>query len=209
MTDGFKLRNYKSTQYDNRRNVSLEFRQHLEGIKSKTDAKHLGKQGIEGFRAFLKKQYGSYVAAWRALDTERRGALSFGEFCRACRTIGFQGHLKQLWKELDAKGNGAVTLSDLEPRTGHVVGLFQREVMNQYGSMQKAWMDFDPENNGWVCEDEMVKAVATLGLSDEIDGKELYRMLCVGPPKAGLRLLDFDPDAVRGVRSGTEKRRSA
>lgn len=200
-SSGFRLRNSASNQFDSRHSKGLQFRQYLEDVKSQTDANNLGKKGLEGFRAFLKKQYGSFVAAWRALDYERRGALSFGEFCRACRTIGFHGNLKQLWKEIDVKGTGAVTLTELEPRTGQVVGLFQSECIGQYGSMHRAWVEIiDLEKNGWVAEGEVVRAVATLGLAEHIDGKELYRLLCTGPPKAGLRLLDVDPDAARDAR---------
>lgn len=198
---GFRLRNSASNQFDSRQMKGLQYRQYLEDLRTKQDSKHLGKKGIEGFRAFLKKQYGSYVAAWRALDYERRGALSFGEFCRACRTIGFHGNLKQVWKELDANDLGAVTLTELEPRTGFVVGLFQREAISRYGSMHKAWVHIaDTESKGCVGEGEVVQAVAKLGLAKEIDGKELYRMLCIGPPKSGLWLHDFDPDAARDAR---------
>jgi len=205
-SSGFRLRNTASNQFDSRHSKGLQFRQYLEEVRSQTDANHLGKKGVEGFRAFLKKQYGSYLAAWRALDYERRGALSFGEFCRACRTIGFHGNLKQVWKELDAQGRGAVTLTELEPRTGHIVGHFQSECISQYGSMHRAWAEIiDLDKNGWVAEGEIVRAVGTLGLAEYIDGRELYRLLCTGPPKAGLRLHDFDPDGAREARKAVRR----
>jgi len=200
---GFKLRNTASNQFDSRQSKGFQFRQYLEEVRSKTDAKHLGRQGAEGFRAFLKKQYGSYVVGWRALDYEKRGALSFGEFCRNCRTIGFHGNLKQIWKELDVKGVGAVTLTEVEPRSGRVLGLFQERAQSRYGSMHRMWAEcIDVDNNGTVGEAEVGRAVEALGLAEEVDSKELFRMLCTGPPKAGLRLQDFDPDAARAARTG-------
>ena len=48
-------------------------------------------------------------AAWltpQALDVSGDGNLSFQEFAQACRTQGFSGDVKKLWKELDDDDSG-------------------------------------------------------------------------------------------------------
>merc|ERR1719262_347396 len=60
-----------------------------------------GALGKEGFRTYLIKKFGSVVAGWRKLDADGNGHLSFGEFCQACRRMGFHGNLKLLWSQLD------------------------------------------------------------------------------------------------------------
>ena len=38
---------------------------------------------------------------YQVLDVADRGKISFVEFANACRTIGFQGAVRKIWKVLD------------------------------------------------------------------------------------------------------------
>merc|ERR1711964_953253 len=89
----------------------------------------LGDNGVEGFRVYLKKKCGSIVAGWRALDVDKNGRLSFYEFCNACRSMGYHGNIKKLWRQLDQTGDGFVSLMEIDPEVGHSVGTFKLALM--------------------------------------------------------------------------------
>merc|ERR1711953_340508 len=68
-----------------------------------------GAQDVPGLKKMLVKKFGTLAAAWKnALDLDGNGRLSFGEFCEACRRLGFQGHLKEIWHELHGEQTSIV-----------------------------------------------------------------------------------------------------
>merc|ERR1712226_438929 len=43
------------------------------------------------------------------------GTLTYQEFLQACRNIGFEGSLRQIFNEIDKNGNGEVSVKELDP----------------------------------------------------------------------------------------------
>lgn len=164
--------------------------------KESEDILHLGRKGLKGFRQYLKEQFGSILAGWRALDPQNNGRLSWEEFAGACRGLGFHGNMKTLWTELDTTGTGFISVMELHPRVGEMVGAFKLHLLKEYGDMLTAWQQgLDPKGTGCIHEEEVTECVKNLGLP--MDGKELYIMLkaSIAPGSAGLTLKGFDPDA--------------
>lgn len=54
----------------------------------------------KSFKNALLKKFRCLGTAWKHMDTNSDGSLSFLEFTRACRHIQFVGNLKQIFKEL-------------------------------------------------------------------------------------------------------------
>merc|ERR1711959_53678 len=59
------------------------------------------------------------VLAWREkLDFDGNGKLSFVEFSKAVRDIGFVGDVKRIFKELDSNRSGQLSFHDLDSAAG-------------------------------------------------------------------------------------------
>ncbi|CAK0852593.1 unnamed protein product [Prorocentrum cordatum] len=166
----------------------------LQDVRLDTDKEFLGDKGVQGFKTFLIKRFGSLVNGWRVLDKDGNGHLSFGELCGQLRMLGYHGNLKKLWEELDANGSGAVSLMEVDYTTGYYVGTFKRALYRKYGDMLKGWQEcIDISGDGRIQEQEIVDAVKRLEL--DLNGKKLFRMLVGGRKGLGLTLKDFDPES--------------
>lgn len=159
-----------------------------------SDIEFWGAQGVQGFKVYLTKKFGSLLAGWRQLDKDGNGHLSFGEFCQACRRMGYHGNLKLLWSQMDANGSQSVSLMEIDPEVGQYIATFKKALLNAHGDMLTAWRKgIDINGSGRIEESEVVEAVKKLGL--DLDGKKLYGMLICGPKGLGLSLQQFDPDS--------------
>jgi hypothetical protein len=71
------------------------------------------------FRKLLKKTFGSVEKAWKnCMDEDRNGELSYPEFVKTCKVIGFRGKPQSVFAELDLENNGVLTLQELDPDAG-------------------------------------------------------------------------------------------
>jgi Ca2+-binding EF-hand superfamily protein len=173
-----------------------------EVMKGHDDVVFTGAKGIEGFRDYLIHVFGSIVAGWRALDYDKSGRLTFYEFCNACRRMGFHGNLQQLWKQLDHKRRGYVSLMDIDEEAGHYVGSFKVALLKKYKNMLTAWQQgLDTNGTGRIEAREIEHALKLLQLGD-LDPKKLFNMLKVGHGSLGMTLMDFDPDAYNMMATG-------
>lgn len=92
------------------------------------------------FRELLLKQYGDFVRAWRqGLDRDRNGHMDYQEFTRAVKDVGFAGNPRDLWKELDANGNGTVSLWEVDMPTAELIKEFADCAKASFGSWENAW----------------------------------------------------------------------
>lgn len=188
----------------NRKAMAALQRQVVTDGKAADDVQFWGDRGIEGFRMYLKKKYGSIVAGWRALDMDKNGRLSFYEFCNACRGMGYHGNLKKLWRQLDGNGNGFISLMEIDPDVGNTVGTFKVALMKKYGGMLPAWQKgLDVNKSGRVLEADIGVCLKNLGL--EISAHKLYSHLCSHSGGLGLTLQEFDPDAYNRFITGDHK----
>merc|ERR1719506_1805559 len=53
--------------------------------------------------------------------------------------MGFHGNLKKLWRQLDVKCKGFISMMDIDPVVGHAVATFKMALMKKYGDMLTAW----------------------------------------------------------------------
>eukprot|EP00928_Gymnodinium_smaydae_P031197 TRINITY_DN22975_c0_g1_i1.p1 TRINITY_DN22975_c0_g1~~TRINITY_DN22975_c0_g1_i1.p1 ORF type:complete len:1304 (+),score=175.48 TRINITY_DN22975_c0_g1_i1:55-3966(+) len=190
--------NFVRNQFDHegtkfRRGVAQLKSQIVADFKMFDDEAFWGARGADGFRTFLKRRYGSILRGWRALDMDRNGRLSHGEFIQACKQMGYGGNLQKLWKELGGD-SGFVSIMNLDRETGHYIGAFKLALHQRYGDMLTAWREgVDRNGNGRIEEKEIMDCVERLKLP--LDPHKLFSMLREGPKDLGITLQDFDPDA--------------
>mmetsp|Transcript_5587 Transcript_5587/g.13968 ORF Transcript_5587/g.13968 Transcript_5587/m.13968 type:complete len:302 (-) Transcript_5587:91-996(-) len=203
-TAAFVERQYGHKLTEARMQISLEHRQWLHDIKVRDQAFYVGGSGREGFRIALEEKFGSVLAGWRSIDVEKKGKVTFNEFCRACRGMAFHGNLKKLWTELDTRKYGYITLMDVDPVIGDCVGRFKLQMISKFGDMPTAWLQgMDANRNGRVEMDEFVSFCKAQALNlGDVEPEVLFEALLSGPRSQGLSLGMFDPEAAIQVRLG-------
>ncbi len=96
---------------------------------------------IQGFRRMLLHRYGSMINAWKHLDADNNGRLSYSEFCKACRDVGYFSNLRKLWNALDDDRTGFITLNELDFANNAVLlEQFVRILVQRYKTIGKAWL---------------------------------------------------------------------
>merc|ERR1719265_1177115 len=98
-----------------------------------------GVNAKEDLLRLLKMRYGGIGQGWRrGLDTNRDGRLTFAQFCKAVRLIGFNGCIKELWELLlqsRTDGTMAVTLEELDPEADKVLKRFKELLLKVHGNL--------------------------------------------------------------------------
>jgi hypothetical protein len=192
MRSEFMDRQGKDSKAAMRLEVAKLQREMVKKQQAVEDTEFWGAQGVQGFRTYLVKKFGSVVAGWRMLDKDGNGHLSFYEFCNACRQMGYHGNLKLLWKQLDCNHSHSVSIAEIDPEVGHYVGTFKAACIKKYGDTLTAWRQcIDTNGSGKIEVEEIVEACEKLGL--DLDGRKLFGMLATYG--LGLSLQEFDPEA--------------
>eukprot|EP00440_Ansanella_granifera_P009314 gb/GFBE01010094.1/.p1 GENE.gb/GFBE01010094.1/~~gb/GFBE01010094.1/.p1 ORF type:complete len:812 (+),score=190.40 gb/GFBE01010094.1/:1-2436(+) len=70
-------------------------------------------EALVEFRQWCDAEFGSIRSAFKILDSDSSGYLSFTEFKSACKSYGFPGDCKQLFKSLDQQGEGSLAMHEV------------------------------------------------------------------------------------------------
>jgi Ca2+-binding EF-hand superfamily protein len=99
------------------------------------------------------------------------------EFCNSVRAFGYAGNLKSLWKELDADGEGFVSLAEFCPDIAELMQNFYACLKGKHeGSLVKAWaQSMDPDKSGKCNKDEFLAAMEKVGFTG--DANRVYNLL--------------------------------
>jgi len=65
------------------------------------------------FKAWAEEEFGNVRAAFKALDKDNSGQLTFKEFRGACRNFGFQGNTPVLFSSLDIQKDNVLRIKEL------------------------------------------------------------------------------------------------
>uniref|UniRef100_A0A7S4S6F6 EF-hand domain-containing protein n=1 Tax=Alexandrium monilatum TaxID=311494 RepID=A0A7S4S6F6_9DINO len=177
-------------------------RRHPSYSKEKVELKKLGMHSVEGFKAALITRCGSMLGAWRqALDLDGNGRITFCEFCQAMKRLGYQADTLGLWKKLDQRGDGKVTLKDLDPDLDAALSELQGRCEEVHGNMLLAWLkEMDKKGTGIVNEAQFTRACQKLGISGS--PKQLFRLMQPDLTRKFLTLQDFDTKAFLALSRG-------
>lgn len=92
------------------------------------------------FRNMLIKKYGNVVGAWRDMDKNQDGKLSFQEFLRACNNLHVQKGARRIWAALDLDRSGFVSLAEVDPGLVELLGTLAVTIWSVCGTVEKAWV---------------------------------------------------------------------
>jgi len=156
----------------------------------------------EEFHHLCVRQFGTIIGAWRGcLDSDKNGKLSFNEFCKACRRLGYSGDLKSLWNQFDAQKKGFISLRDLDPEADELVGSFLKMLADKYGTLDNAWkhgFNKDPHDS----IDRQTLEDACKALQYPHNARELFLCLQPVPGRQLLTIWDIDPLCTRKKQRG-------
>jgi len=92
----------------------------------------------ETFRRRLLHRFHSMIGAWKQIDPQSHGRLSFFDFCRACRHMGCDGEARLLWEILDANSDGFITLEEVDPNLAILLEQFSSQLVLRCGTADAA-----------------------------------------------------------------------
>merc|ERR1719478_408746 len=190
-----------------RRNAALGKMQRnkiAEEEKAKQSA-DVGSYTFAEFKEQLTRKYGNLLRAWNlGLDSDGSGKLSFVEFCNSARAEGFAGNLKALWKEMDADGEGFVTLEEFAPEIAKLINGFKTFLREKHeGSLCKAWKrSLDLDKSGSISQEELVEAMTKLGWDG--DAARVYKLLDFDRG-GSITLEEIDPKAFAAMQRGDDE----
>jgi len=125
----------------------------------------------------LTKKFGSVTAAWRnGLDSNGNGKLSFLEFSKACRDMGFLGNVQKIFKELDNDDSGIITFDEVDPTWFARLTSFSNLLLAKYSTYEGAWRALDDNKNNMLEEQEMQDVCQSIGYNDSTP-KALFNQL--------------------------------
>lgn len=126
----------------------------------------------------LVRKYGTITSAWRqGLDQNGNGRLSFVEFCKQVRNLGFSGNIQQVFRELDTDASGIITFNEVDSDWYSKISEFHKLLHANHRSYESAWRSIDTNRNNVVELDEFVQLCTELGYSE--DAKALFKQLLV------------------------------
>mmetsp|Transcript_45237 Transcript_45237/g.98145 ORF Transcript_45237/g.98145 Transcript_45237/m.98145 type:complete len:622 (+) Transcript_45237:3-1868(+) len=153
--------------------------------KAKVRRKRAAAESRALFKKMLRKRYGNIVRAWRRLlDEDGNMVVTKREFFRACKSIKFDGDLKDLWRGLDVDQNGVCTIEELDCKSAWTLASFQQfarrigdTVRGYMRAMLRAPEDFglSPVPRPHLGQEEFTLAMRAAGYRHET--KYLFRCL--------------------------------
>merc|ERR550534_2937467 len=156
----------------------------------------------EEFEALCTRTYGSIICAWRyCLDLDANGKLTFNEFCKAIRRVGYCGDFRELWCKYGGQARGHIALRDIDPEADEIVNSFLQLLAQHYGTLDGAWkFGFGKDPTETI--DEAMLAEACQKLAYPHSPKHLFRCLQPVPGKQLITIWDLDPLCTRKRQRG-------
>eukprot|EP00746_Dinoflagellata_sp_MGD_P003155 gnl/MRDRNA2_/MRDRNA2_106129_c0_seq1.p1 gnl/MRDRNA2_/MRDRNA2_106129_c0~~gnl/MRDRNA2_/MRDRNA2_106129_c0_seq1.p1 ORF type:complete len:980 (+),score=161.72 gnl/MRDRNA2_/MRDRNA2_106129_c0_seq1:132-3071(+) len=123
---------------------------------------------------------GSLVSAWHhGIDTRHRGTVSFPEFTRALRSVGFTGSYSRAWKLFVGDEREEMTLADLEP-AAKLIETFKANIIQKYACVQDLWeLCLDKYGVGRCCFETFCFSCSEASLEVQ-DARRLWNVLTRG-----------------------------
>lgn len=152
------------------------------------------REDLEKLKKHMVRHYGTICAAWRhGLDFDGNGKLSFAEWSKALRQVGFEGNIKATYKVLDDDSSGIVTFGELEPEWAGRLKEFTEKLMKYYGdgkfNWETVWKKIDDNGNNQLDKAEFEEVCELIGYTGR--PWDLFKELRFHPSRRFLNLEDF------------------
>ncbi|CAJ1361746.1 unnamed protein product [Effrenium voratum] len=110
-----------------------------------------GFHALMEFLDFTNRRYGNPARTWFILDSEANMKLGMRQFERRCMDIGFRGNIPALWKYMDKRNTGVVSLLDLHSVTAMELARFKLLIRERFrDASAEAFRFLDDNRSGRV-----------------------------------------------------------
>eukprot|EP00930_Biecheleria_cincta_P033132 TRINITY_DN22945_c0_g1_i1.p1 TRINITY_DN22945_c0_g1~~TRINITY_DN22945_c0_g1_i1.p1 ORF type:complete len:1131 (+),score=224.92 TRINITY_DN22945_c0_g1_i1:60-3395(+) len=141
-----------------------ERRAEIENAAQKERQMQLGAHDLSSLKKLLIRKYNTVTAAWRyGLDVTGQGRLSFVDFSKGCREVGFAGNVKRVFKQLDDDDSGLITFNELDPKWFKSLQNFSELLLAKYKTYESAWREIDADKSNFIDCNEFVEVCKELG----------------------------------------------
>jgi len=177
-------------------------------LRSELDSQDLSPTSLDSLRRLLTQKYGCMAVAWRrCLDPLGQLQLSRDELAKRARGCGYNGDIRQLWKELAKPEHGHCTLHDFDPEASELLWGFRAHLLERYGDLVTAWRrGLDPGKRTRLDAEEFARNCAGIGF--EGDAEVLFTYLRSEPGKRYVTIADIDKGAAEAYYRGDNNCRS-
>jgi len=156
----------------------------------------MGSNDWKTLKKDLILRYGSILSAWRqGLDYSVNGKISFTEFSKACRNMGFLGNVQKIFAEMDTDGSGIITFDEVDHTWFVRIQNFHQRLLSKYNTYEGAWRALDANRNNMLEEVEFEDVCTSIGYTDS-SPKDLFMQLRHDKHQKHLTLQDIDCQGV-------------
>jgi hypothetical protein len=113
----------------------------LENLQEDITAKKYANTPVQKLHTLLEERYGNIVNGFFVISDSRL-AITFEEFAKGLKKIGFSSEPSKLWQLLELGGrygNDLLTLTQFHPKAIAIMNHFRRWMIAQFGDVKKAW----------------------------------------------------------------------
>jgi Ca2+-binding EF-hand superfamily protein len=105
-------------------------------------------EALGQLRQLIRRKYGNMLFAWRSLfDRDDSNYITWEEFCKACRSLGFKGNVAAAWRELDTDLSGHITMREFDPESAETLVSFKLWAERHFGSVELAFHAIDADGS--------------------------------------------------------------
>merc|ERR1712039_195355 len=131
------------------------------------------------------------------------GRIPMGAFVARSKSIGVTGNVKELFRALDVRDRGFITLDDLDPELEKATTCFFQLAHEKYGSIGEFWNRvLDTGKSRRIDKDKFVKGCGQLGYPG--DASALFKLLQPDTGRQFLCLDDLGPVGAFQARLNSE-----
>lgn len=121
------------------------------------------RRAMQNFRLLLLEKFGSFVLAWRQLlDQDGTNRVSWNEFEKACKSLGFKHSIEGTWRALDEDASGWISLKEVDRGSHDMLESFKHWADKNFGSVSLAFNSLDKDKSGKLTFSELRRACAQL-----------------------------------------------
>lgn len=142
------------------------------------------------FRKLMVNRFGTVAGAWKALDINGDGKLSFFEFMRACKTLGVSKNSRTLWAALDLDRSGFISLAEVDPPLVQMLGSLAITIWSIFGTVESAWKHcFNARGALRISGDDFMQACQDIGYKGP--AREAFEELATDKASSGITRDEF------------------
>ena len=88
----------------------------------------------------MPRRYGNTARAWRVMTGGNAGTgkLCYMEWCNACRSVGYNGDVRKVWRELDDDESGIVSFAEFDEKVPPAARLLECSSRSARGSAEQS-----------------------------------------------------------------------